>query len=871
MAIIIFGVTYYLENHKDNLLNILKESYTDNYHGDLTFDDVSINAYKNFPNAAVTLKNFAITDSISSYDYGSLALEQVFFTISLKNILDRKIQFKSLHISNGDLKLLKKKKHEKPVRKLFSRRIKDTLAVYTDSNNLIFHKNVSLSINKVNISLENDVKNKRIDALIDEFESQFSFADSIIYCENKMNFHVKELGLDLNNGTFFNGAHLSGDFPVTFNKNTAKISVPFFDLNIDNQVFKISATIDGIDNGKFRISLENPATDLKALIPLLSHNIQEKLRNYDISKPIYTYAEIEGGLEPGIIPLVKINCKTENNDIHINENMHIKNVSFSGEYVNAISNQVPITIDRKKDFQIKISNLKADFNSASINVERLHLMNKHNNTYAAENHKWYPNMNSHILIENGHLMMADSIKNKRISGYINELNAKLNFNKNTINSSVQMNVHMKEMGLNLAKGTFFNGAHLVGNMTPTFNKLTKLIEVPFFKLKIDNQLFKVKADINTNDSGSFNIVLENHHTKFKETTSLLSQNIQRKLNRYKASKPFYTHTTLDGGFERGSNPVVSINYKTIDNTIVINDSIQFDHVAFTGNFINRIYDDERRKIESRKDLRIKFNTLKATYDGIGLDFNYATLLSSPKIKTYLDFEFKVKEPATILNSFFNNTEFIFTKGSLDFITSYKGEIDKSNDLYYNSNSRLTLKESNILHNTLNLDFPIDMLEVEVVGKDGFLEKLIIPISETEDKLHFKGEIDNVTSLIFDDGDAAKTNLELFSDRIVWKDFFAMFNEIKRNKNKVAEEGKTVLFNETINVIRQKFNPSFNLLINNFRYDKTLVSNLTSQVFLYNEHVYLEKTGFNYGDGEVSLELDFDISKTDESLFDVSLE
>ncbi|MBG7631625.1 MAG: hypothetical protein IZT56_14505, partial [Bacteroidetes bacterium] len=115
------------------------------------------------------------------------------------------------------------------------------------------------------------------------------------------------------------------------------------------------------------------------------------------------------------------------------------------------------------------------------------------------------------------------------------------------------------------------------------------------------------------------------------------------------------------------------------------------------------------------------------------------------------------------------------------------------------------------------------------------------------------------------------NLELFSDRIVWKDFFAMFKEIKRNKNKVAEEGKTVLFNETIKVIKEKFNPSFNLLISNFRYDKTQVMNLTSQGLLSNEHVYLGKTGFKYGEGEVSLELDFDISKTDESLFDVSLE
>ena len=480
-------------------------------------------------------------------------------------------------------------------------------------------------------------------------------------------------------------------------------------------------------------------------------------------------------------------------------------------------------------------------------------------------------MDSHLIIEKGHFMMLDSIKNKRISGYINELNTNLNFNKYTINSSIQMNIQMKEMGLNLTNGTFFNDAHLVGNMTSTFNKLSKQIEVPFFILKIDNQEFNVKADINTNEAGSFIFVLENHQTNFKETTSLLSQNIQRKLNSYRASKPFYTFTTLDGSFERGSNPVVSIDFETFNNNIVINDTIHFNNANFSGEFINRIYDDERRKFESKKNLKIKFNSLYAEYDNIALDFKYATFLSTPKVKNYIEYEFTVKEPATVLNSFFNNTNFIFTKGTLDFISSYKGEIDKLSNLYYNSNSSLGLQQSNILHNTLNLEFPIDTLQVKIVNTNGILENLVIPMNNTKNNLHFKGEIDNVTSLIFDDGDAAKTNLEMFSDRIIWKDFFAMFKALKKSKNKIDEEGKTVLFSETIKVIKQKFNPTFNLLINSFNYDDTQINNLTSEVFLSNEHVYLGKTGFNYREGEVSLELDFDISKTDESLFDISLE
>ena len=165
------------------------------------------------------------------------------------------------------------------------------------------------SVQNVHISLENHVKNKRINVLINDFDSQLSFSDSIIYCENKLNLEIKELGLNVKNGTFFNGTHLSGDFPLTFNKVTEQISIPFFDLKIDNQAYKLRADLSTSDQGEFKIALENTATDIKRISHFLSQNIQEKLRNFKISKPIYTYTEIESGLGPGSIPLIKINYK----------------------------------------------------------------------------------------------------------------------------------------------------------------------------------------------------------------------------------------------------------------------------------------------------------------------------------------------------------------------------------------------------------------------------------------------------------------------------------------------------------------------------------------------------------------------------------
>ena len=399
IVLIIVGVTYYLENHKDGLLDFLEGSYSDHYYGDLAFDDVSINTYKNFPNITVTLKDFAITDSIADYDYGSLALEEVFFTISLKNILDKKIQFKSLNINKGALKLLNKKKHEKPFRKLFAKRVSDSLSPDKSSINWLFHKKASVLVENVHILLENRVKNKRINLFINTIESKYFFSDSIIKGTNKMSIQLKELGLNLDNGTFFNGAQVSGDFPLTFDKNAQQITIPFFDLNIDDQTFKLRGAINTSAKGDFKIAIENAATELKAISPLLSQNLQEKLKNYKISKPIYTYAEIEGGLEPGSIPLIKFNCETEANDIFINDSLHLKNISFSGDFVNAIDKQVPIRLDRKKDFQINVNHLIADFNNAAINIDRIQIKNEIDSTYTTKNHSWFPKMNSQILIE----------------------------------------------------------------------------------------------------------------------------------------------------------------------------------------------------------------------------------------------------------------------------------------------------------------------------------------------------------------------------------------------------------------------------------------------------------------------------------------
>ena len=866
-TIIILGVAYYLERHKEEVFQKFEEWYAENYYGNVTLDTISISAYRNFPNVALTLNGFAISDSISNYKSGTIAFKEIQLFVSIEKIFKKEIQFKSLELKGGDLNLLTLKNSGKPERKLFSKRKVDSLSINNESHNWFSDKDVKVLLENIKFSLSDHSKNKRITGFLNKLNAQLSISDTVINSSVNMNIQMKELGLNLEKGTFLNDAELDGEFSIAFNKTKQLIEIPDFDLKINEQFFKVKAAINTADSGSFDIVLENDQTDLNATVSLLSQNIQQKIENYTSSKPLYTHTEIKGGFEHGNNPIIKIEYQTTDNDIYISENLQLKNVSFSGDFTNRIYSDERADFESKKDAQIHINNLTARLNNLSINLESATIFSVPETdtiTISKENPKWLSDKSTKIIIANGQFILNDTVKNKRITGYVNSLNTQIYTNDNEIHSVTDMDIQMKEMGLNLSKGTFFNDANLTGNFNSLYHKQKKHLTIPFFKLKIDKQYFNVKADISTKGSGSFNFVLENPKNNFKATTSLLSQNIQEKLKIFKVAKPLYTHTTLIGSFEHGSNPLITVQCKTQNNDIRVNNKIEFKNVSFSGSFVNRIYDDERAKTEDKKDLKIEFKTLNADYEDISLEFNRAILLSSPENKSYVDYEFTVKEPSSVLNNFFNNTAFIFSEGELDFKTSFKGNIAVLDSVYYNSQSKLTLNKTKILHKPLALEFPIHELTIEIKNADGYLESLVIPLNETKNHLNFKGDIDNVVSLILDSTATVTSNLELSSEKIIWKDFFSMFKLPKKNK---TESDNAILLNETLRLIHDKFNPKFDLKLGNFQYENTTINNIISEVYFDQQRLYMKETGFNYGDGKIFLGLIFDFSEINHTLFD----
>lgn len=465
---------------------------------------------------------------------------------------------------------------------------------------------------------------------------------------------------------------------------------------------------------------------------------------------------------------------------------------------------------------------------------------------------WFSENGIKLQIEDVAISIIDHQKNKRITGKINDLNSEVFIENDQISANVEMDVFMNEMGLNLNNGTFFNGTVLTAELKPVFNKETKQLEIPFFDLKIDEQLFKVKASINTEGGGTFKFDLENEQTVAKPAIALLSQNIQKKLKSYNVTKPFYTYTTIEGSFEHGSNPLVRIQANTDKNSASIED-IHLKDLEFKGEFFNRIYKDERADTENKKDLTLHFDILNVTYKNIPFKLTNSSLLSTPKVNNYVDLNMEANAETVALNDLFNNKDFLFTKGNFYLKTAFKGDLLTPDKLFMATNTTLSLGNCELLYKPHSLVFPIDTLSIEVTKKDAFLNTLSIPIGNEGNSLQFSGDVLNATSLVFDNNDVVQTDINLTSNSVRWEDLMALFDNVKQENTDIKKNKRVI--SKVLKGIYKKFNPSLNIVIDKCHYYSFEAENLTTDVYFKGENeLYFEKTGLNYQGGAINMKV-----------------
>jgi len=474
-------------------------------------------------------------------------------------------------------------------------------------------------------------------------------------------------------------------------------------------------------------------------------------------------------------------------------------------------------------------------------------------------------------IENIAFDIQNIPRHKRFKFKINKIASNFLVGPDKITASLNMDANITQLGFNLEKGSFLKDSKIDGTMYPEIDLTNNKINIPAFDLSINDQIFKLTADFDTSERGSFLFKIVNKKTEYASTVSLISDHIQLKLNKYKIAKTFSTETTLQGSFAPFSNPLVHIEFNSIENSALIDDRFNLENLSFSGSFTNRIYDDERAKKEDKKDIKLVFKSLTGNYKETKFELSNGVLTSTPEEKALIKGFIKVDGVPENLISLTNDPIFTFKKGRFNLMANLEGDAASTADLLMRSNITLKVENTEIFDIANKRSIPVKQININIKEDRAVLEILELPL-RSSDNLKIYGEVSHFSSILTNDAEhSATTSLLLKSTKLRWEDFVnVLANPNKGPKNKVKQPA--YLLHDLARKIYLKFDPSVVVDIKEFEYKSFQLTNFsTGLTFSDVNHLHLNNAAFKIREGAVKLNASLDFEQAQQILIDAEVD
>ena len=462
-------------------------------------------------------------------------------------------------------------------------------------------------------------------------------------------------------------------------------------------------------------------------------------------------------------------------------------------------------------------------------------------------------------------------RNKAIQFKLNEVSSIVNFEQDKITSSLDMDAIVNQLGFNLKNGSFLKDSRISGSMNPVIDLKSNKIHIPTFDLAINDQVFKLAADFNTANKGSFVFKIENEQTEYLPTVNLVSDNIQQKLSNYVIDKTFYTNTILKGSFAPFSNPLVYIEFKAKDNSAKIADRYILDALTFDGSFKNRIYDDDRAKTEDKKNLKLIFNSIAGKYKETAFEIRDGLFKSTPETKAYIEGSLNARGKPENLISILDDPIFSLKDGSFNFVADIKGDAGTAAELLSSSRMELQISNTSLVEHENKITIPVADLKLHLVRDNAVLDIMKVQMA-SGDKLIIEGQTGPFSALLSEESkNLVSSNLNFRSNKLNWKDFLEIFDNPQKNSTEKIKDPQFVL-HDIFKKIYEKFNPDIDIAIKKFQYETLVLDNFSTDLSFSDENnLDLTNVGFDIPSGKVKLDADLNYEKDEEILVSADFE
>ncbi len=837
LGIVLVAIYFYVKGHKEEVVNFIVETITEKHNGGVSFDDVTLKVWGNFTNPAFYVKNIVLLDS-SENKATRFEAEKVYLKLSVKNLLQKRIQVKSIRIENANYNSVI---YKEDLATLLAK--KDSLPEESVVFEAFKPYKMSYDIKNFTFDIQNIPRHKRIKFKINDISSKLLIGPDRISATLDLDAYITQLGFNLEKGSYLKDSKITGTMYPEMDLTNNKIHIPSFDLSINDQILELTADFDTSRQSSFLFKIVNEETEYAPTVSLLSEHIQLKLNKYKIDRPFSTQTTLQGRFEPFSNPLVHVAFNSVDNSALINDRFDLQNLSFNGSFTNRIYNDERAKTEDKKDIKLIFTSVTGIYKETEFELSNGILTSTTEDKARIKG-----------------VLKADGLPENLIS-----------FTDDPI--------------FTLKKGHFNLIADLEGDATSATDLLTRSnitlkventeifdiedkVSIPVKQLNINLKEDRAELEIlklPLNSSDDLNI-----HGEVSRFSSLLTKDAELsattslRLNSTKLRWEDFVNVFTDtnkGPKDNVKQPadvlhdLASKIYLKFDPSVAV-DIKKFEYESFQlTNFSTKLtFSDVNHLNLSNTAFKIREGAVKLN----------ATLDFEQPQRIIIDANVDATGTPEILNDLFNSDTFFFRGGDFNLKGQVYGDILQINDFLNALNGTLRLANSSVIYQPNNLTLPIELLDVQIKNNLAILNTLEIGVGTT-DKLNFSGILENFSAFLSSTNtNQVNTFIDLHSDRLQWDDFIGIFHKEVKKENTATDATINNRIKETLRGIYASFNPKLSVTIDRFEYeDLIVVENFSTGLYFDNlNSLVLEESGFDYNKGsKVIFAAQVDISES----------
>lgn len=475
-----------------------------------------------------------------------------------------------------------------------------------------------------------------------------------------------------------------------------------------------------------------------------------------------------------------------------------------------------------------------------------------------------------VRFSNINIELIDEIKDSRIDVTIDTLASILNIKDQHLQAHTRFIINTEQIAFNTEKGVYVPNSRLQGNCEIEYRNGN--FEIQPFDLAINDECFEFSILTKLNQDDASIITFENTNTNLDAVRPLLPFTIEDKIAIYNIIQPFYSKTTIETAFEPDDHPIVTVDFE-LDKHEIIVDQYRYYNVNLFGKFVNRIFADERAMEEPRKRWRLEFDDLKAQYQGFTMHTDTALVTKTEHNEIDLKTQINILGKASDVSTWLQNDQFFFKNGKFRLAANIDGSLLNYDELVMNTSASLAMKNFGVYYEPAKVTFPFHALNLQKLAGDADF-KIVGSTIGQQNTYQASGNIKNFPALMLATiNERSKSDVELYAQKISWTDFIDLFGEhgylSTETKNDVQKKES---LKQTLRGLQYDFQPAISVLVDTLEYyDALELHNFKTGVHFQNENILvLEKTSFEYQDGQVDVSARFDISKPQRTPFELDL-